>query len=202
QDPQDLQACIACDLLLEKVPLKRGELARCPRCGHILNTAKIAARDRALAVAVSGWVLTIAASFLPVLGMEKAGFALQVSAVDTASALASSGVWPLSILALLLVVVIPLARFSALVAVLIRLSSPAPWMGPVFRWALALRPWAMAEVFLVGIVVSLLKLGDLVTVNIGLSFWALIGLLVVLVLEHQVLCPESIWSRLEPERAQ
>ncbi|MEM6733957.1 MAG: paraquat-inducible protein A [Myxococcota bacterium] len=196
-----IHVCTACDLPQRRVELRLGEIARCRRCGHVLATAKFAARDRGLAMAVSGVILTLAASFLPVLGMEQAGFERRVSTVETAYALAGGGVWLLSVVAIALVVVIPLARFIALSVVLWNLgpNTPVrPWMGHLFRIALGLRPWAMAEVFLVGVVVSLIKLGDLVTVDLGLSFWALIGLLVVSVMEHHVLCETTVWKALEP----
>ncbi|MEL6547276.1 MAG: paraquat-inducible protein A, partial [Myxococcota bacterium] len=130
--PPDLLVCTACDLPQEKPRLAIGERARCPRCGHVVAAEKRAARDRSLAVAVSGVILTVAASFLPVLGMEGAGFEKKVSAVETAQALAGGGIWALSVLAIALVVIVPLVRFVALSVVLWRLGSEhpiEPWMG-------------------------------------------------------------------------
>ncbi len=203
-EPSEIVVCPACDLAQARPELATGERALCPRCGCVLASEKLATRDRGLAVAISGIVLTLAASFLPVLEMEEAGFERRVSAVETAQALAGGGIWALSVIAIVLVVLAPLTRFVALTVVLWRVGTSArvePWMGRVFRLALALRPWAMAEVFLVGVVVSLIKLSDLVTIDLGISFWALIALLVVLVLEHQVLSESTIWDALEPDRA-
>ena len=196
-----VEVCPACDLVQRRVVLAQRQMARCVRCHNVLATRKTDPIDRSLAIAVSGVILTIAASLLPVLGMRGAGFHLNVSPVETVGALATGGFWPLSALALGLVVIAPLTRFLAMTVVLFQLrrGRPArPWMGRAFRTALFLRPWAMSEVFLVGVMISLIKLGDLVDVQIGLSFWALLGLLVVLVLEHQVLCVNAIWERLEP----
>ena len=202
-DAQQVAVCQACDLVQRRVPLGVGELARCPRCHSVLATHKAASVDRSLAIAISGVILCAAGSVLPVLGMEGAGFSLNVSPIDTVGALATGGFWPLSALALGLVVVAPFIRFSAMTLVLWQLqwNRPVhPWMGRAFRLSLLLRPWAMSEVFLVGVLISLIKLGDLVNVRIGLAFWALLALVVIIVLEHRVLSLNGIWDRLERQK--
>ena len=60
-----------------------------------------------------------------------------------------------------------------------------------------LKPWAMAEVFLIGVVVALVKIGGMATVDLGPAFWAMAGLVVLVVYEGASLCEWSIWQTLE-----
>ncbi|MEM6532187.1 MAG: paraquat-inducible protein A [Myxococcota bacterium] len=197
-----IYVCHVCDLVVERVPLSEGQCTTCPRCHTVLETKKRDSYDQGFATAVSGLVLAIAASALPVLGMEGAGVKRDVSAIETAWALAGSGVWLLSILAIAMVVLVPILRYAILVLVFLSMrgSRPVPpLIARLFRISAQLRPWAMAEVFLIGVVVSLVKLGDLVTINIGLSFWALIALMLISVLEHHTICVSTVWQALDPE---
>ncbi|MBA3652114.1 MAG: paraquat-inducible protein A, partial [Chthoniobacterales bacterium] len=57
--------------------------------------------------------------------------------------------------------------------------------------------WNMAEVFLVGVLVSLLKLGKLASLTVGISFWAFIALIFCLTAALASIHPRELWARLE-----
>ena len=78
---------------------------------------------------------------------------------------------------------------------------PARGAATAFRVAAHLRPWAMAEVFLIGVVVALVKIGGMATVDLGPAFWAMAGLVVLVVYEGTALDEWSIWQTLERARA-
>ena len=59
----------------------------------------------------------------------------------------------------------------------------------------------MVEVFLLGVVVSLLKLGTLATLTLGTSFWAFVGLMVCLVAALTVIDYGELWEQLEAAQA-
>jgi paraquat-inducible protein A len=52
----------------------------------------------------------------------------------------------------------------------------------------------MAEIFLIGAGVSLVKVAGLASVTPGPAFWALGGLVVVIGFENAAFCRESLWS--------
>lgn len=59
---------------------------------------------------------------------------------------------------------------------LAQLQGRRPFYLPrLFTLVKALLPWSMAEIFLVGTLVSLIKITELADVSIGLSFYAFIG---------------------------
>ena len=59
----------------------------------------------------------------------------------------------------------------------------------------------MIEVFLLGALVSLLKLGKLATLTLGTSFWAFIALIVCLTAALASIHPRELWARLEMPEA-
>ncbi len=68
---------------------------------------------------------------------------------------------------------------------------------PVFRIVQRLTPWSMMEVFLLGILVSVVKLAGMATIVPGISLYAFLGLIVILAASAASLDPHSIWERVE-----
>ena len=87
---------------------------------------------------------------------------------------------------------------ALLIAGLLYLILPLLWdrRGPgaiaICRAVVWARRWNMVEVFLVGVFVSLLKLGKLATLTVGISFWAFIAL---------IFCLTAALASIHPRRA-
>src|SRR5205807_9180519 len=87
--------------------------------------------------------------------------------------------------------------------VLIRLDEAAPprHLRRVFVLAERLRPWSMIEVFVFGVFVAYVKLGDLVHIGLAAGVYALLALTFVLVWMDAALDREAIWERLDQQDA-
>ena len=66
-----------------------------------------------------------------------------------------------------------------------------------FRLSERLRPWSMAEIFIIGVAVALVKVAGLATVSLGPAFWAFAILVLVTVLQDNAMCRYTIWKTLE-----
>ena len=55
----------------------------------------------------------------------------------------------------------------------------------------------MAEIFIVGVTVALVKVAGLATVSTGPAFWAFCALVLITVLNDQLICRYSVWRALE-----
>jgi len=199
----DLIACPTCDLLHRVVPVPEGGRLRCRRCRTVLMTNRHNAIDRTLAAAFGSVILMVAALTFPFLELSAVGLHRNATLLDAALAFTSGLVIPLSAATALLIIVIPLVRACALAYTLLplRLGRPAaPYAAHAFRIAAHLRPWSMAEVFLIGVVVALVKIGGMATVDLGPAFWAMAGLVVLVVYEGTALDEWSIWQTLERSR--
>jgi paraquat-inducible protein A len=62
----------------------------------------------------------------------------------------------------------------ALVVPLLR-GRGRPWLVPAGRLLSVLTTWSMVDVFVIGVIVSLVKIGQMATVILGISFWAYVG---------------------------
>ena len=54
----------------------------------------------------------------------------------------------------------------------------------------------MAEIFMLGVIVSLVKVGELADVELGPAFWAMASLNVVLYLTSVVNTRDSLWRQI------
>lgn len=196
-----LAICTGCEAVHLRAPLAVGQTAECVRCGAVLETRKPQAAERSIVAALAMLALTALAAAAPFLTLSEVGLSRSVSLLDAAEAL-RIGPAPVGAMMFGVVVVLPALRALAHLYVLapIRLAGRRPPRAAwAFRWACRLRPWAMAEIFLIGTIVSVVKLTGLATVTLGPAFWALGGAVLVLAFENAALCRESVWRMIEGE---
>ena len=72
-----------------------------------------------------------------------------------------------------------------------------PGIVAALRWTLLLVPWSMAEIFLIGILVSFVKIVSLAEVGLGLSFWSYAMFTVCLAAMVLYLDKRELWSRVK-----
>ncbi len=170
-------ACIECDLLIRIGPLRGGQRATCPRCGHVLSSAPPDGLTRSLAFALAAAVLLAAANAFPFMALEAQGLEQVMTLPRTGVELYRDGQASLAVLVLGPIVAVPALMLATLVALLVPLRRRigAPWLVPAGRLLFWLSPWSMVEVFVIGVLVSLVKIAALATVVLGVSFWAYVG---------------------------
>jgi len=98
------------------------------------------------------------------------------------------------------IVFLPLLRLAAIIYALeplVRDQPPRRGAKQAFALAEFLRPWSMAEIFIVGVTVALVKVAGLATVSTGPAFWAFCALVLITVLKDQLICRFSVWQALE-----
>jgi paraquat-inducible protein A len=199
-----LIACPLCDLLQRQVDPPIDGRVSCARCGTLLMTNRRGAFERTLVSAISSVILMIAAISFPFLKLSIAGLSNAASVLEVALAFRGSLIAPLSVVILLLIVVIPLIRAIALAYTLVPLilgRKPAHRAEGAFRLAHELRPWAMAEVFVVGVVVALVKIAGMASVVLGPAFWAMVVIVALMIYEGASLSEWTVWRALERARA-
>lgn len=197
-----LVACPTCDLLQPRYLPGAGRFVRCPRCNHILMSNRRNVIDTTLAAALSTAILMTAAVFFPFISLNGAGLSRDASVMDAIGAFASGWSAPLTLAVAAFIVVIPVLRAAAMCYALLPLRFG--WKVPAlaaqsFRLAIALKPWSMAEIFIVGVVVALVKVIGIADVSLGPAFWAFAAMIVIVVLENTALCTWTVWQLLDPE---
>lgn len=199
----DLVACPQCDTLHSAQDLPVGSRAYCQRCGIVLMTSQPAAMARILSLALTAFVLLIAAISFPFLTLDQSGFRNATSVINAVLAFQDGYAFPLAVAVAFFIIVIPMMRLAALIYALgplVRDKAPRANARAAFALAERLRPWSMAEIFIVGVTVALIKVAGLATVTIGPAFWAFAGVVVITVLKDQLICRYSIWEALDADK--
>lgn len=196
----DLIACPQCDLLHVAQALPAGSAAACQRCGKRLMTAQPGAIAQIISLSLTGFILMIAAISFPFLSLDAGGFENATSVIDAVLAFQDGYAFPLAIAVAFFIVLIPLIRLSALIYALgplVGARPPRRGAQRAFGLAESLRPWSMAEIFIVGVTVALVKVAGMANVTIGPAFWAFAAVVVVTVLKDRLICRYAIWDTLD-----
>jgi len=197
-------ACASCDWLHYRDIIKQGSRASCARCGHELYTRKPFSVDRTLAASIAGIILLLLSLTLPFLGLSRGNVESTISVLDAVGALWQSNMKWLGLLSLALIAILPLARLTLLIWVMLRLRFRMginTSMHVAMRWVERMEPWAMAEIFMVGVVVSLVKISTLATLSVGPAFWALLGMILASSLISLFYCKDTVWRLLTTHSA-
>ena len=192
-------ACQSCDLLVDVAPLKHGESAFCPRCGCFLTRIRDDAYDRVLAFASAGLVFLVLANSYPFLSFSSSGLESVMTLRQTPGALWNNGMPEVGALVAAFIIVIPAAVLLLMLALCIPLSQGRyhPWLVPIAKGIFLGQRWSMVEVFIIGVIVSLVKIAAMATVVIGLSFWAYAAFTICFTVAVANLDRYQCWERIE-----
>ena len=195
-----LIACPRCDALHIEEELSLGETARCVRCGGVLARPEAGAFAQIIALAITTEVLVFAAVFFPFLQISRMGFGHGTSLFGVAMALADGAMAPLAVALLALVVGLPAVRALLLIYTLwplVRKRRPYAHAVRAFRLSEQLKPWSMAEIFIIGTGVAMVKVAGLASISFGPAFWAFVALVFVSLANRSFMCVTTVWDALE-----
>jgi paraquat-inducible protein A len=193
-----LAACHVCGALHAVRPLPHGAQGACRLCGAVVYRERGGSLDRALALNLAAALFFVLAHLFPFMTLEIEGREQVSTLISGTIALYEVGMWPLAVLVGLTATALPAAKVGAMLLVLlpIRQGRLPRYTAAVFRLAETARPWAMLEVYLLGVIVAYVKLSDLATIELGLALYAFIGLIVCMAAAEAALDPRVVWERL------
>jgi len=191
--------CAECDLLVTVDGLSPGERASCPRCGHLLTQNTADGLTRSLALALAAAMALVMSMAFPFLSIQASGLEQVMTLPRSAYELYQDGYLSIAILVMAPIIAVPASMIAALVALLlaIRRDKRARWLVPTGRLLFFLNPWSMVEVFVIGVLVSLVKIGAMATVILGISFWAYVVFAVCFIASLTNIDRVQLWERIE-----
>jgi len=196
-------ACPDCDLL-NRLPETTGVKLVCARCGAVLYRRHRAnSIDISLALTLAALLLFFISNSFPFLAMKSGGFFQETTLLTGIQELWKQELYGLSALVFLTCTLVPLAQMAGLLYILIPLQRewrPAPHATSVFRLVQEVAPWGMMEVFMIGILVALVKLGHMATIIPGISVFSFGALIFVLAAAFMSLDLPLLWDRLDMRR--
>ena len=193
-------ACHECDLLLNLPNFEEGSRAYCPRCNHLLCSNPSNGIERGLAFAVTGVAFLFLANIFPFLSFQARGREQVMTLLQSSLELYEGGNEILAAFVLAFIIVAPALLLFSIIWILGPLvlkdkrTLGAYWLG---RLVFQTSPWSMAEIFLIGILVSIIKISSMATVVLGVSFWAYVGFTLCLMMSMVNLDKHFFWEALD-----
>jgi paraquat-inducible protein A len=126
------------------------------------------------------------------------GQVVQTTLFHTVQMLFDNDMKSLSALVFLTTMIMPALELFALTYLLLplKLGSVPPHFALVFRMLHAVQPWAMIEVLMLGVLVSLVKLAGLANVVPGIALWSFGALMMIMAAIAATFSPRAVWERL------
>ncbi len=194
-----LIACRQCDALYDKPLLKQGQSAKCTRCGSILAERKVNSIERSFNWSLAGVLLMLPAILLPIMGVTLAGQFHQASLFDCILVLIDRGFFMIASLVFLFAIAVPVVRLVGALYLTyhFKFKKLKPSLLNFFRAYHHLDNWAMLNVFMLGIVVSMYKLLDDTELSVNLGLLSFILWLISSTMAASTLDQDYIWDKLE-----
>ncbi len=192
-----LIACHECDLLQREAALPHGGVARCARCGAELYRNHPRSLERTMALTAGAIVLFAIANTFPIIGLKLQGQVIQTTLYNTVQTLHDQDMKSVAALVFVTTIAMPALQLFALSYLLLplRLNRVPPYFAVVFRMLQSVRPWGMVEVFMLGVLVSLVKLAHLAGVVPGVALWSFGALMLVMAAISAVFDPRALWAK-------
>ena len=166
--------CHECDYRVTLPLLTHKQSAVCPRCGLQLTVYHHNASQRIIALAVTSLIFLIASLPFKFLSFSASGQYQSIDMLGSLWILVEKDFALLALVQAIAVLILPAFVLIGLLYLLVPLSlnlrpTKAKW---VIKALFLILPWTMAEIFLIGVLVSLIKIISMADVGLGLSFYA------------------------------
>ncbi|MFQ3248707.1 paraquat-inducible protein A [Glaciecola sp.] len=175
KDHKHQHACLECDLLITMPDvISHRTNVHCPRCDHSIAFGHNNARQYILAMTITALILMFVACSFSFISFSSSGQVRSINLLQTFTELYAQEYYFVAILVFAFIILLPTLYLVAIM--LIIFSSyrrveylPTAWLGVMMSYIL---PWSMAEVFLIGVLVALIKMISMADIALESSFWA------------------------------
>jgi len=180
----ELVVCEHCDTVHRRHALERGESARCVRCGAHLYKSPWLGVDSMFALSLAAVMTFFIANAWPIVTLELNGNRSSATLWQAIIAMCHDGAGLIAVLVALMLFFFPLLQVLLFGWVLgfVRACRQPPGFVAIMRLLTAIRPWSMVEVFMIGTLVAVVKVGSIFEVILQPGIWAFAALTALLAL--------------------
>jgi paraquat-inducible protein A len=195
-------ACHECGLLQRLPAAAIGDVVACARCGAHLQRLSQQSIERLLPLTVAAALLFLLTNAEPIVQIQVAGNENAATIIDAITALSAQGMLPLAALVVLTTLVFPAFDLTVLASAALSLRHPdhSRTLTTSLRLMHTLRRWAMVEVFMLGVLVSVVKLAAIADVLPGIGLWSLAAYVTVSAAAHASFDTRDYWARVGVRR--
>lgn len=192
--------CPVCDWVCEIPHLAAGQRARCPRCAHRITRGGGQTHAGTMALSLAGLILLGLSVSFDFLSFDVQGRGHTIALLDAGTVLLDQAFLFLGLLVLATTVFLPGLYLAGAMYLSLALARDRPLSGSitVSRWLSPIEPWMMSDVFVVGILVSLIKIVTMANVVLGPAFYTFCAYSVVMLAVTGRFHPADYWQRFAP----
>lgn len=176
-------------------------LERCPRCGSRLHLRKPSSVEGTIALMAAAAALYIPSHLLPVMRIVELGEVSNTTIIEGMLTFWRSRAYPIALVIFTASILIPFLKIAALswlCAAAAGKVHPSPAaLGRIYWFTELLGRWSMIDIFVVGILVSVVQLGNYMTIVPGPGALAFAGVVVLTMLAAMRFEPRLLWDRLD-----
>jgi paraquat-inducible protein A len=167
----------------------------CPRCGGELFTVRKDPLDKTIAYTLSALVLLVISISFPFMAISSNGAGNSIALLQAPLVLAEDGYSMLAFIVLAGVILLPGIYLILLLTMLIPLYLGSAEAASLFcaKAISSLIPWAMADVFVLGVLVALIKLMHMVDIVLGPAFWAYLAFAFLFLIVTNICSKRQLW---------
>ncbi|MEL0628255.1 paraquat-inducible protein A [Psychromonas aquatilis] len=200
-------SCEECGLVITVPELHDGQKAHCPRCEHMLTQNIARPNQRAIAYASACLIMLLLSISFPFMSFSYQGLTQEITLLNAAQMLDQYQNSLLAILLLTTVIILPALYMSLMLYLYFMAARNKPsdnikesHIKHLCKLLFIIEPWLMVDVFLIGVLVSLIKISSLADVALGYSFFTFC-IYAVLVVKCVSLADKSwLWGQFIPAK--
>lgn len=173
------------------------------RCRSLLyRRARPDANERALALALAACILIVVVNVFPIVGLEVQGVHNSTTLFGAVRSLWDGDARAVAVLVFVTTIFVPVAELIGLIWVLAALRFGLRGRGavPMLHFIESVKPWGMVEVFVLGVLVSLVKLAHVATVEPGVALFSFGALMALIAAAAAAFDADAAWQQLETAR--
>lgn len=195
----DFIICHECDLLVQLPMSSAASSFKCPRCLSPIAGHTEGELTKPMAAAMAGLLFFWPANFLPILQLKILGIESTHTMIGAVQVMADSGMVIVALMVLFCSVLAPLFECLLLVTVLaqVGINRNIVALPTLFRFYTRLDSWNMLEVYMIGLLVSVIKLLGMASVTPGVGLICFIGMMLANIAAKISLDQHYVWRRID-----
>ena len=187
--------CHQCFTLQQEIPIQDGTKACCSECGGLLYRYDSKLIDHSLAWSITGVIFFALANAFPLIKIDLLGSEQFITLPKTIMSLFENEFYVVGFFCIFLIFIFPLMIFfiNILIFTLLKMGRGEKVTKELLILLSHIKPWSMADIFFISILVALVKLVAFGQIHIGISFWALMAFVMIDIYISKNIQLHEIW---------
>ncbi len=170
----------------------------CPCCQSVIHSRIPDSLNKTWALLIAAIILYIPANTLPIMTVILWGNGQPDTILSGVIHLMDAGMWPLALLIFIASIFIPILKLLILIGLMISVQLKSRWKPRdrtiLYRITEFIGRWSMVDVFVIGILVTLVQFGNTAMVTPGLGALSFASVVILTMFAAHTFDPRLIWD--------